>query len=143
MVKRAARTDIVTNIRNRDDRVKAAGVGIGGSPNGIVKVACIAWIDSNYRQMAQVFTMVIGNGQFPHALCLAFGRLRHFKRNAIFVNGDKAEAFGCKWVAKYLRDPRRFFVCVARQFGQHKLASFRITNIPNLGVKTPLFVDRL
>ena len=143
MVKRAARTDIVTNIRNRDDRVKAAGVGIGGSPNGIVKVACIAWIDSNYRQMAQVFTMVIGNGQFPHALCLAFGRLRHFKRNAIFVNGDKAETFGRKWVAKYLRDPRRFFVCVARQFGQHKLAGLRVANIPDLGIKARLFVDRL
>ena len=87
--------------------------------------------------------MVIGNGQFPHTFCLAFSRLRHFKRNAIFVNGDKAETFGRKWVAKYLRDPRRFFVCVARQFGQHKLAGLRVANIPDLGIKARLFVDRL
>ncbi len=59
------------------------------------------------------------------------------------MNGDKAEAFGCKWVAKYLRDPRRFFVRVARQFRQYEFASLRITNIPDLGVKARLFVDRL
>ena len=61
MVQCAAGADIIAHIGNRDDSVKPAGVGVGGRPNGVIKIARIAWINGNDRQMAQVFAMIVGD----------------------------------------------------------------------------------
>ena len=43
---------------------------------------------------------------FTHALCFALGCFGHFEGNAKFVDGNEAEAFWCKRVAKDLGHPR-------------------------------------
>ena len=99
MIQGTTGADIVAHIGNRDDCVKAASFGISRGPYGVIKIARIARINGYDRQMAQVFAMVVRNGQFPYALCFAFSRLRHFKWNTEFMNSDQAETLWCKRIA--------------------------------------------
>ena len=59
------------------------------------------------------------------------------------MDSNQAETLWCKRIAEHLRNPRRFFVRVPGQFGQHELARLCVANISDLRVETRLLVDRL
>ena len=140
MIQGTSRANIIADIRNRDDGVKATGVGIGGRPDSVIEITCITWVNCDNRQMAQIFAMIVRDGQLANAFRFSLGRLGHFERNAKFVNGDEAEAFGCKRVAKYLSDSRRFLVRISCQFGQYKFTCLRIANVADLGIEPRFLV---
>ena len=143
MVQCATGANIIAHIRNRDDRVKTPCVGVCSCPDGIIKVARIARIDGDDGQMAQILPMVVGDRQLSHAFSLTLGGFGHFKWNTELVNGNQAEAFRRKWVAEDLSHPRRFFMRIACQFGEHQFPSLGITNVTNLRIKARFLVDRL
>ena len=135
MVERAARADIIADIGNRNDGLKAAGRLVRRRPDRIIEVTRIAWIDGNNRQMAQVFSGVGGDWQVGNAFGLTLHCFGHLERNAVFVDGNQAETFWCKRIAQNLSHLGRLAHGVAGQFGEHQIARLRLANFADLRVK--------
>src|SRR3546814_6022882 len=108
-VQRAARPHIIADVRDRDDRLVTALIGrivVRRGPDRIVMVPRIDRIDGDDGQMPQILPLVLMQGQAGSGHRLFLDPLGKDMGNAMFVDGDQAEAAGREGIAQYVRDPR-------------------------------------
>ena len=145
-VEGTARTHIIADIRYRDysfESISVFWIIIWSSPYRIVKIARIAWIDGNYRQMPQVFAFIGCDGQFADVQRLSLDFFRDFKRDAEFVDGNQAETARREWVAQYIGYPRLFLACPPAKLCQNQIARLRLSDLKQRNIKTRLLVGGL
>ena len=145
LVQRAAGADIIAHVRNRDDCLISARIAlvlVGRGPDRIVMVARIDRVNRHDRQVTQILALVLMQRQGRDDQRIILHPVAKDVGNAMFVNGDQAEAARRKGIAQYIRHPRGHARRPAMRLGQHQVAGTRIARIADRRVLANTLVDR-
>jgi len=89
-IERTARTNIITDIGNRDDCLESP-CSIRFGPYGVIVVACIRRIDRDNRNVTQILALRFAQRKFCSARRFIEHGFRKHMRNSVLGNRDEAE----------------------------------------------------